>query len=219
MTDEFELTVSAREDVGKGASRRLRHAGKLPAIIYGGDAEPSAITIEHHTLYHAYERGNLTGLFSLNIDGKMENVVTRDVQHHPYKPFIQHIDFLRVNRKALIKVQVALNFVGEQEAPGVKLGGGTFSHVVNSIEIECPAGNIPEHIDVDVSGLNIGELIHLKEIKMPEGATIPAMVNAANETELEAANVVIVSITPPRASDEDEDEGGEASETKAEPES
>ncbi len=215
MTQEFELAVSSRTDIGKGASRRLRHNGNLPGIVYGGGEEPTSIHISHHVLYHAYEFGHLSGLFSLNIDGKIENVITRDIQHHPYKPFIQHIDFLRVNKKELIKVEVPLHFIGEADAPGIKTEHGTLARQINEIEVECPAGKIPESIDVDVSSLHLGDNIHINDLVLPEGATLPILFefDTLSEEEQNAVNQVVVSITAQKSS-ANEDETTEVSETE-----
>jgi len=187
--ETFTVDAAARTDEGKGASRRLRHAGKFPAVVYGGNKDPQSITLEHNVmLQHVEHEAFFSHILDINVDGQKEKAVLKDIQWHNYKPAIVHMDFLRVDENSVIKVSVPVHFVGEDVCPGAK-AGGVVSHQMNSIEVTCPAGKLPEFIEVDVSGLDTGESIHLSELKLSEGVSIVEL-SHGEEHDLPIATVV-----------------------------
>jgi large subunit ribosomal protein L25 len=176
MSSSFLINAEMREDLGKGASRRLRHAGKVPAIIYGFGGEPVSITLEHSKIIHNLEEETFySQILEVNLDGKIEKVVLRDLQRHPAKPVIMHMDFQRVNENEAMHVHIPLHFIGEDICPGVKLESGAVSHQTTEVEISCLPKDLIEFIEVDVSALNIGDSIHLTDLKLPEGVSLVAL--------------------------------------------
>lgn len=176
MSDLIELNAETRSDLGKGASRRLRKNGLVPAIIYGGDAEPAAITLQHNAFIHQLDNEAIyTQILSLNIGKTKQDVILRDLQRHPYKNLVMHADFLRIDQKKVIHVFVPLHFINEEICHGVKMEGGLLNHLQTEIEIMCLPKDLPEYLEVDVSELKLGESLHLSDIKVPEGIEIVAL--------------------------------------------
>ena len=176
MSSSFVLNAEMREDLGEGASRRLRHAGKVPAIIYGHGGEPVSITLEHSKIIHNLEEETFySQILDMNLAGKTEKVVLRDLQRHPAKALIMHMDFQRVNENAAMHVHIPLHFIGEDTCPGVKLESGAVSHQTTEVEISCLPKDLIEFIEVDVSELHIGDSIHLTDLKLPEGISLVAL--------------------------------------------
>ncbi len=170
MKTSFELTAEFREDQGKGASRRLRHAGRVPAILYGGKRDPRALSLDHNKLKQALENEKFySSIMQLKVGEQMQSALLRDVQRHPWKNQIVHVDLQRVYEDEKIRLSVPLHFVGEAISPGVKTGGGMMSHLRNELEVECLPKDLPEFLTVDVSGLNLNESLHLSDIKLPDG--------------------------------------------------
>jgi large subunit ribosomal protein L25 len=169
----IELNAELRNDMGKGASRRLRHVKKLPGIIYGAGKAPVNLTLEQKDMqYHLHNEAFYTQIITLNVGGSKEEVLLKDLQHNPARQDILHVDFARVEAGVYVNINVPLHFVNEEVAPGVKLEGGIISHVITDVEVECLPGVIPEFIEVDLSGLHIGDIIHLSDIKLPVGVEI-----------------------------------------------
>ena len=210
----IELNAETRTDEGKGASRRLRHAEKMPAIIYGAGKDPVSLVCEQKDIRaHQDTEVFYSSLISLKIDGKKaEKVIVRDVQHHPYKMDMMHVDFQRVNAKEKMHMHVPLHFIGEDESPGIKTGG-LMSHVVMEVEIICLPKDIPEYIEVDVSKLDTGESVHLTELVMPKGVELAALTHGD-----ENHDTAIAAIHAPKVVVE-EDEDTSAPEAPAAPES
>jgi len=177
MTDSNIILAEIREDVGKGASRRLRHQGKVPAVIYGGDKDSATLAIEHDPLMHAAGTESFfSSILEIKVeDGRSQRVVVRDVQHHPYKPKIMHLDFLRVSDKQILRMSVPIHFTGEEESAAGKASGVVIQHLVTEVEIEALPGNLPSFLDVDLSGLDLNEVVMLSEVQLPEGVEIPAL--------------------------------------------
>ena len=176
MSSSFVLNAEMREDLWKGASRRLRHAGKVPAIIYCHGGEPVSITLEHSKIIHNLEEETFySQILDMNLAGKTEKVVLRDLQRHPAKALIMHMDFQRVNENAAMHVHIPLHFIGEDTCPGVKLESGAVSHQTTEVEISCLPKDLIEFIEVDVSELHIGDSIHLTDLKLPEGISLVAL--------------------------------------------
>ena len=172
MSIDFSLDAEPRSDLGKGASRRLRRTGKVPAVIYGGTKEPQSVSLAHNVmLQHVEHEAFFSHILDITVDGAKEKAVLKDMQWHPFKPVILHMDFQRVDENSIIKVQVPVHFVGEDVAPGVKAGGQVV-HAFTSLEVACKAKDLPEFIEVDVAEVELGGAIHLSEIKMPKGVTL-----------------------------------------------
>ena len=172
----IELNAELRTDLGKGASRRLRHAYKIPAIVYGAGKDPENLTLEQKDVqYELQHEAFFTQVLELSIGGKKQDVVLRDLQHHPFKQDILHMDFQRVEAKKEMHVNVPLHFINEDIAPGVKTEGGAINHVVTEVEVVCLPKDIPEFIDVDLSELHMGEIVHLSDLKMPAGVEVFAL--------------------------------------------
>ena len=176
MSSSFLINAEMREDFGKGASRRLRHAGKVPAIIYGFGSEPVSVTLDHSKIIHNLEEETFySQILEISLNGKTERVVLRDLQRHPAKALIMHMDFQRVNENEAMHVHIPLHFIGEDICPGVKLESGAVSHQTTEVEISCLPKDLIEFIEVDVSALNIGDSIHLTDLKLPEGVSLVAL--------------------------------------------
>ena len=200
MAVSFQMSAEPRTDLGKGASRRLRRAGKVPGILYGGKQEPTGVTFEHKDLVKSLENEAFySHILTVNLGGKAERAVLKDLQRHPFKPIIMHLDLQRVTDTDKIRVHVPLHFKGEDVAPGVKLASGIFNHLMKHVDVTCLAKDLPEFIEVDVSSLNVGESVHLSDLKLPSGVAIPGLV-AGSEHDLP-----VVSIVLPRAAVEVEE--------------
>ena len=173
MGTSFELTAESRNDMGKGASRRLRRDGKVPAILYGGDGEPKMLSLVHNELVRRLEdEAFYSHILAVNIDGKTEQAVLRDLQRHPAKPMIMHVDLQRVKAGEKLRMQVPLHFVGADVAPGVKTAGGLFIHELNEVEVECLPKDLPEFIEVDLSNCELNHSIHMSELKLGAGVEL-----------------------------------------------
>ena len=209
----IELNAELRTDTGKGASRRLRHANKVPAILYGAGKEPESLTLEQKDVqYELQHEAFFTQVLELNVGGKKQDVLLRDLQHHPYKQDILHMDFQRVEAKKEMHVNIPLHFINEDIAPGVKTEGGAISHVMSEVEIVCLPKNIPEFIDVDLSELHIGEIVHLSDLKMPAGVEVLALKQG------EEYDSAVATIHARKVAEEIEEEEEAAGEAAAEPE-
>jgi large subunit ribosomal protein L25 len=172
MSANFEVNAQSRSDSGKGASRRLRRSGLVPGIVYGAHKEPAMISVPHNELTHSLENeGFYANLLSLKIDGKQETVVLKDLQRHPARPFILHVDFQRVQADEKIRLHVPIHFINESTCPGIKAGGQA-SHVMSDMEITCLPKDLPEYIEVDMASLQMGIILHASEVKLPEGVEL-----------------------------------------------
>jgi large subunit ribosomal protein L25 len=168
----FELEAESRSDMGKGASRRLRRDGKVPAIIYGGGEGPQSITLVHSEILKRLDHEAFySHILTVTVDGKANKAVLRDMQRHPAKPVVMHMDFQCVSENQPIRVHVPLHFIGEDTAPGVK-AGGLVTHELIEVALEVLPRHLPEYIEVDISALNIGESLHLTDLKLPETGSL-----------------------------------------------
>ncbi len=176
MAQQHHIKAEGRSDGGKGASRRLRHAGKVPGIVYGGGSEPVKIQLDQiQTMRHTQHEWFYSALLDLEIDGKSEQVLLRDLQRHPFKAQLMHLDFQRVRADQAIRVRVPLHFLNEEESPAGKIKGVVISHNLNDIEISCLPRDLPEFIEVDLGALETDDIVHLSDIKLPEGVEIPEL--------------------------------------------
>ncbi|WP_321350620.1 50S ribosomal protein L25/general stress protein Ctc [Halopseudomonas oceani] len=186
---DFTLNAKARTDLGKGASRRLRrNADLVPAIVYGGDKAPQNVALEARELKKALENEVFySHVISLSIDGKKEDVLLKALQRHPAKPMIMHADFLRVVAGHEVTVHVPLHFVNEDSCAGVKKGG-IISHTMTEVEVHCLPKDLPESIEVDMAAVELDQIVHLTDLKLPKGVAITALAQGADH-DLPVANV------------------------------
>ena len=176
MANTHEIKVQRREDEGKGASRRLRHAGQVPAIVYGGELNPVSIQLNHNEVWLASQNEWFySSILSLDLDGKVQKVLLRDIQRHPYRQQIMHIDFQRVSENQAIRVSVPLHFLNEDKSPAGKSAEVVVTHELNEVVVECLPKDLPEFIEIDLADLAIGAVVHLSDIKLPAGVVIPEL--------------------------------------------
>lgn len=178
---DFNLSAELRSDMGKGASRRLRREGKVPAVLYGADKEATSLTIDHNDLYkHLQHEAFYSHILTLTIAGKAEKAVLKDLQRHPVRPIILHADFLRISAKDKIRMHVPLHFKGEDVAPGVKVGSGVVTHNITQVEVSCLGKDLPEFIEVDISGLELDQVLHLSDLKLPKGVELVELMHGTS---------------------------------------
>ena len=191
----IELNANTREAQGTGASRRLRRAAQVPAIIYGGNQPALAITLDHNEIFHALRKEAFhASVLTINVAGKKESVLLRDTQMHAYRQQVMHVDFQRVDLTHQMHTKVPLHFVNAEQAPGVKLQGGVVSHVMNELDIKCLPSQLPEFLEVDLSGLSVGQSVHVSQIKLPAGV----------EAQTHGTDPVVATLTLPRGAKSDE---------------
>lgn len=197
MSVKFEIPAEIRTEQGKGASRRLRRlADKVPAILYGGEQDSVALSVSHDYLIKALEHEAFySHILTVKFDGKTEKAVLKDLQRHAYKPRVLHMDLLRINANEPLTMRVPLHFIGEELAPGVKLGGGIISHLMSDVEIRCLPADLPEYIEVDLSTLEVDQILHLSDIKVAANIQIVALTQGADH------DLPVASIHKPRGAD------------------
>lgn len=169
--ESYELKAEARDRVGKGAAREIRRTGKVPAVIYGDNKPPLAITLpykEVHLRIHA--GGFLTTIATIDVDGEKHRVLPKDFQLDPVRDFTMHVDFLRVGKNTIVTVEIPVHFLNEEKSPGIKRGG-VLNIVRHAVECTCPANDIPEAFEIDLTGLEIGDSIHISAVTLPKGVT------------------------------------------------
>jgi large subunit ribosomal protein L25 len=189
MSDDFDLIAELREDQGKGASRRLRHEGMVPAIIYGAGRPPRALAFDHNRVIQQLENESFySSILNIKVRDKSQAAILKDVQRHPSKAQIMHLDFQRIVEDEEIKMLVPIHFLGEDVAIGVKQGGGKVQHHMTEVEVVCLPRHLPEYLDLDVVELELDEMLKLSDIPLPEGVSIPALAQG------EEADRAVVSI-------------------------
>lgn len=165
-----EIKAAKREAQGTGASRRLRRAGQVPGILYGGDTPAQPLALDHNALFHSLRQETFhASVLTMDLDGARHQVILRNVQMHPFKPQVLHVDFQRVDAMHKIHVKVPLHFVNADVAPGVKLQGGLVSHVANELDVQCLPGDLPEFIEVDLKDMAAGSSLHVSDLNLPQG--------------------------------------------------
>lgn len=173
---EHIIKAAGRKDEGKGASRRLRHAALIPAVIYGGEAAPQSLQLEHEKTWLASQNEWFySSILDLDIDGKVEKALLRDIQRHPFKQIIMHIDFQRVDVNKPLRTAVPLHFLNEEVSPAGKAAEVVVTHELNEVVIECLPKDLPEFLEIDLSELTVGTILHLSDLKLPEGVSIPEL--------------------------------------------
>ena len=177
MSKQFKIPAELRTDVGKGASRRLRRAGRVPAVVYGAERDPATITIDHDSVFHMADTEAFhSSILELRVgDDKRQKVVLRDIQRHPFKPLLTHLDFLRVSDHQLVRINVPIHFVNEEQSPAGKKAGVVISYQTIEVEIDALPKDLPEYLEVDLTELEPGGSVLLSELTLPEGVTIPAL--------------------------------------------
>ncbi len=194
---KIEISADKRTMQGKGASRRLRRSGKVPAVIYGGDTAAQSIEMDHKDLFYNLKHEAFhASILSLSLDGKKEQVLLRDVQMHPYKQQVLHVDFQRVDKNKKIHMKVPLHFINAEISPGVKTSGGIVSHILTEVDISCLPGDLPEYISVDLAELTAGHTLHLSDLALPNGVETVALTKGEN--------LPVATITIPRSALSDE---------------
>jgi len=169
----IEFTAFPRKTEGRGPSRRMRRAGKAPGIVYGGTQEPQPIELDHNALFHALRTEAFhASILNMSLDGKMTKVLLRDVQMHPFKNEILHVDFQRIDENRKIHMKVPLHFANAEGSPAVKVSGAIVSHVITEIDISCLPKDLPEFITVDLSELDVGHSVHVSALQLPAGVTV-----------------------------------------------
>ncbi len=205
----FTLDAEVRTDLGKGASRRLRHADKVPAILFGAGKDPVALTLAHNKVLQAQEfEAFYSHVLTLNIGGEKVEALVKDMQRHPFKPKVTHLDFQRVDANKAVHVNVPLHFINEDAAPSIKLNGGHAEHQMNEVEISCLPGILPEFIEVDMMDVEIGQTLHLSDIKVPEGVTLLELAKGEDHDQA----VVTVKTAKGASADADEADSAEGEE-------
>ena len=209
MKQSFVIDAEARSAHGKGASRRLRREGKVPAILYGGKGEPVSIQVNHNELFKSLKlEAFYSHILTVNIDGKSEQAVLKDLHRHPVRSQdILHMDLQRVLADQLLRIRVPIHFIGEAVAPGVKTGGGVFDHLLNEVEVECLPANLPEFIELDVSKMEVNDSIHLSQLALPEGVTAVELKHDNDEA--------VITLHIPKAIEEPEAEAPQAADVPA----
>ncbi len=212
MSQDFVIEAFPRDDQGRGASRRLRREErKIPAIIYGGNKEATAISIWHNELKKALENeAFFSHILTVELNGKKESVILKDLQRHPYKPILTHADFLRVDKDHEIHVNVPLHFINEESAPAIKLHGGVANHQINEVEVICLPQNLPEFIEVDMATVEMDQVVHLSDLKLPKDVKVAALLQGEDH------DLPVVAIHKPRGAKVDEAEEGEEGEENGE---
>ena len=213
------LDVNVRDNTGTGAAREARRNGMVPGVLYGGDEAPVSIAVKYNEVLRAINSGQFIGnMIELVHDGKGQKALTKDIQFHPVTDMPVHLDFYRVTAKSIIEVEVTVNFTGEDECPGMK-AGGALNVVRYAIEVKCPAGEIPDSIDVDLSAMEIGDSIHISDVKLPKNvkpsitdrdftiATMQESRAAVETTDEESEDVAAGDVPAAAQSDDDASEG------------
>ncbi len=197
--NQFEINAEPRVESGRGASRRLRRTGKIPGIIYGAGKEPASILVDHDDLMHQLEHEAFySHILTLNLGSEKQRVVLKDLQRHPFKPRLLHIDLLRVSETEKLTMRIPLHFINEAKCVGVKTGGAVISHIMTEVEVSCLPKDLPEFIEVDLENVNVGETIHLGDLKMPAGVESYAMAHGGD------ASAPVVSVHIPKIVVEEE---------------
>lgn len=192
----FEVEAELRNEIGRGASRRLRREEKVPGIMYGGGKETVALMFEHNKMSKALENEAFySHILTLKTGSEVERVILKDLQRHPFKPKILHIDFQRVRSDEKLHMHVPMHFTNAEIAPGVKEAGGVVSHIMSDVEVACFPDDLPEYIEVDLSNMAMNEILHLSDLTLPKGVEIVALVQGNDKP--------VVSIHMPRAQEEE----------------
>lgn len=170
---QFNLTATKRDAKGSGASRRLRHTGNTPAIIYGNDKPALQITLDHNGLFHALRKEAFhSSVLNIDVEGAKEAVILRDVQWHPFRQLVLHVDFQRVDTTHAVHIKLPVHFINADVCPGVKVNGGVASHTITELDVKGLVADLPSFIEIDLKDLDTGAALHLKDVKLPKGVEL-----------------------------------------------
>ncbi|AOK54462.1 50S ribosomal protein L25/general stress protein Ctc [Burkholderia stagnalis] len=184
----MKVVAFERQLQGTGASRRLRNAGKTTGIVYGGEAAPQMIELDHNALWHALKKEAFhSSILDLEVAGASQQVLLRDVQYHPFKQLVLHVDFQRVDAKKKLHTKVPVHFVNAETSPAVKLSSAIIAHVVTEIEVECLPADLPEFVEIDLAKIEAGQSLHAKDVVLPKGVALTSHVEAENPVVASAA--------------------------------
>ncbi len=216
MSTNYTLSLTPRVDFGSSASRRLRRAGQVPVVVYGAGKKNAHFVTDHNALIHSLETEAFhSAIIDIKEGSRKQGAILREVQMHPYKPQIMHIDLQRVKATEMISLRVPLHFIGDDVAPGVKMSGGIFSRLILDVEIQCLPKDLPEYLEIDVSELELNQAVHISDITLPEGVELSSAYQDSDD-------YAVASVTPPRITaeevEEDEEELGIEAEIGAETE-
>jgi large subunit ribosomal protein L25 len=201
MSTDYQIDAEPRTESGKSASRRYRRAGKIPAVVYGAGKDNLALLLDHHEIFHKLEtEGFHSAIIKIMVGNKVEQAILRDVQMDPVKTNVLHVDFQRINATEKLHIAVPIHFVGGEECPGVKTEGGIMSHSLNEVDVSCLPGDLPEYLEVDVSGLHLHEAVHLSDLNLPQGVEITALQH-------EGEDQIVATVYAPQLEVEEEAEG------------
>ena len=202
MSEDFKLDATARNDLGKGASRRLRRlAHQVPAVIYGGAVAPVSVSVSHNELLkHLEHEAFYSHIISLNVDGTAQDVILKDVQRHPSKPVVLHLDFLRIDKSTKLHTHVPLHFINEAFSKGVKIQGGKVVHNLTQLDVVCFPHQLPEFIEVDLANAEVGTIIHNSDLKLPSGVVSADLQKGADH------NLAVATVVKPKGAAESEGE-------------
>jgi large subunit ribosomal protein L25 len=188
----MKVVAFERSKQGTGASRRLRNSGKTPGIVYGGAADVQLVELDHNALWHALKKEVFhSSILDMEIGGKSQQVLLRDVQYHPFKQYVLHVDFQRVDANKKLHTKVPLHFMNQETNPAVKLSGAVITHVVTELEVECLPADLPEFLEIDLAKIEAGQTMHAKDIPLPKGVSLTLAIDAENP--------VVASATIPAA--------------------
>jgi large subunit ribosomal protein L25 len=205
MSANFIVEAEVRAGSGTAASRRARRNGQVPMVVYGGGEDEQYLLVDHNRIYRQLNvEAFHSALVQLHVGDDLQRAILRDVQMHPYKQQVMHLDFQRVSRKDTITMTVPLHFIGEEDAPGVNVENGIMTHGMLSVDVSCLGSDLPEYVEVDVSGLGMGESVHLGEVKLPEGVELASTVQ---ESDLELSVASVLAPKKPQTVDDEEVDG------------
>lgn len=208
MSANFIVEAEVRTGSGTAASRRARRNGHVPVVVYGGGEDEQYLLVDHNKIYRQLNvEAFHSALVQLHVGDDLQRAILRDVQMHPYKQQVMHLDFQRVSRKDTITMTVPLHFIGEEDAPGVNVENGIMTHGMLSIDVSCLGSDLPEYVEVDVSGLGMGESVHLGDVKLPDGVEFASTVQ---ESDLELSVASVLAPKKPQTVDDEEEVDGEA---------
>jgi large subunit ribosomal protein L25 len=211
MKQDFDLIAEIREDQGKGASRRLRREGKVPAIIYGAGRPPRQLAFDHNRVIQQLENESFySSVLNIKVGEKSQAAIVKDIQRHPSKRLVMHMDFQRIVEDEKIKMNVPIHYLNAEDAVGVKQGGGSVSQLVNDVEVSCLPRDLPEYFEVDIAELGLNEMLHLSDIKLPEGVEIPELAQGPEHDHAIVSIHVIKVREEPEAAEAAEGEAAEA---------
>jgi large subunit ribosomal protein L25 len=194
MAHQFSLAAETRRDAGKGASRRLRREGKIPGIMYGGGQAPTGVAFDANALHrNMAQEAFLSSILNVTLDGQSLQAIVRDYQAHPAKRAILHLDLQRIVATEKLRMTIPLHFINQEQSPGVKLGGASVSHLLTELEVSCLPKDLPEYIEIDVGKMELDDMLHIRDLKLPPGVEIPGFV-ADTDSDLPVVHVHVLRV-------------------------